>query len=261
MDKKKLFQLGRDYLLSFPEINEEILNKQLRFPLENRPKSKIQLFKVLIEHAQNRQGMPNSIGKIENYSSTLCGFSPDELLNNFRSWEELFDAIKKNHTPPGRMEKENPHNYWVIFCKAIISIAGYLERFHSIQAFDEYVSRFITDQPDTRLALPLILSEELFGIKFALACDFIKENISPEFIKPDVHIRDIFTGVGVSRSGASDFQIFRDVVAYAQEINEVPYTVDKLFWLIGSGKFYLSYIEVKTNKKHFIEEANSLLGK
>ena len=30
------------------------------------------------------------------------------------------------------------------------------------------------------------------------------------------------------------------LVAYSKSINELPYVVDKAFWLTGSGDFYLS---------------------
>jgi hypothetical protein len=89
------------------------------------------------------------------------------------------------------------------------------------------------------MAFPRILKEEIFGHKFALACDFGKENISSQFVKPDAHIKAIFIGMGLSEKDASDFQIFRDVVKFADSIEEAPYSVDKVFWLIGSGNFYL----------------------
>lgn len=252
--KSKIFNLGKRYLLSFPDVSEELLLRHLRFPIERRPKSKEQLFRSLIDHAQNRQGMPNAIGRIDQYKSTLLDFDPEKVCERYESWESLFNNIAANHTPPGRMVKENSHNYWVIYCKAILSIAKYLKRFPNIQDFDEYIKIFITDHPDTRIALPLILSEELFGFRFALACDFLKENISPEFIKPDTHIRDIFSGLGFSCNDSSDFQLFRDVIAFSRDIGESPYSVDKLFWLIGSGNFYLNKIEVNSKKYDFIDQ-------
>ncbi len=172
----------------------------------------------------------------------------------------LFDYISENYKTPGRMEKSNSHNYWVIFCKSIISIANYLSKFNNIDDFNKYVFQFINSNSDIRLSLPLILKEEIFGYQFALSCDFIKENISPEFIKPDVHIRDIFIGIGISHDNISDYQLFRDVINFSESISEVPYTVDKLFWLIGSGNFYNYNIKINTNKKLFIEKIRSKTG-
>ena len=150
------------------------------------------------------------------------------------------------------MMKDNPHNYWVQFTKSIISIAKFISRFENIEKFNTFVEVFYYNE-DTRITLPLLLKEEIFGYQFALSCDFLKENGYPEFVKPDVHIIDIFVGLGISNS-KNDFQVFRDVISFSKSIGKVPYEVDKLFWLIGSGNFYLDGIQIKTSKKKFIEQ-------
>jgi len=50
----------------------------------------------------------------------------------------------------------------------------------------------------------------------------------------------------------SDFDVFKDVIRFSNEIEELPYRVDKLFWLVGSGNFYLDNIKVRTNRDEFI---------
>jgi hypothetical protein len=253
---QEIFDEAQLYLLSFREITQDILNQHLAFPEYNRPKTKSDLFKNMIEHAKNRQGMPNAIGDIVRLAPFLNNFDPDAVISKYQRWEDLFDTIKRQYAPPGRMERANPHNFWVIFCKSILSIAQYVRRFNTIEDFNNYVNQFITNTPDTRLALPLILKEEIFGYQFALACDFVKENISPEFVKPDVHIKAIFIGIGKSLNGSTDYQIFRDVVLFAQSIGKTPYIVDKLFWLIGSGDFYLNKIRINTQRQLFIDRIN-----
>jgi len=258
LPNREIFEEGRRYLLSFPAITEAALIKHLMFPKENRPKTRDDLYRKMLEHAKNRQGMPNAIGDIERLAPLLSNFNPDAVLVEYGHWGLLFDRIRQEYSPPGRMVRSNPHNYWVIFCKSILSIAQYISRFKTIEEFDGYVDRFITDTPDTRIALALILKEEIFGYQFALACDFIKENISSDFAKPDVHIRDIFIGIGKSQKESTDYQIFRDVITFADSIHETPYAVDKLFWLIGSGDFYYNKVKVSTNKREFIEHINAM---
>lgn len=258
ISNRQIYEEARKYLLGFPGISEEILRRQLAFPEGNRPKTKRDLFRKMIDHAKNRQGMPNAIGDTSVLAPCLADFDSDEVIRRYATWEKLFDTVREQCKPPGRMEKNNPHNYWVVFCKSILSVAKFVSRFKDISEFDSYISQFITDTPDTRLALPLLLEKELFGYKFALACDFVKENISPLFVKPDVHLKAIFIGIGLSEPNATDFQIFRGIVRFAESINEVPYSVDKLFWLIGSGNFYESDIRVATNRQKFIEHINAL---
>lgn len=256
---KDIFQYGLSYLLSFDGVTEELLYKHINFPEWNKPKDLPTLYQRMLNHATNRQGMQNSIKSISDLKGVLYNFNVKKVLNEYRSWEMVFDRIKRDLKPASSMEKDNKHNYWVIFSKSILSIAQYINRFKSIDEFNAYVNGFITeDNPDTRIALPLILKEEIFGYQFALACDFIKENISPYFVKPDTHIKDIFIGLGMSEAGTSDFQIFRDVIEYAESIDEDPYTVDKLFWLIGSGNFHHDNFKIKTNKHQFMENIKSL---
>ncbi|MBX7152901.1 hypothetical protein K1X84_14825 [bacterium] len=256
--KKSYFDSAKKYLLSFDGVTENILDSQIVFDESQIPKTKSDLFFKMISHACNRQGMPNSIGDIKAISQFLYNFDSDATAENYNSWDDLFERIKGHYKPPGRMVKSNPHSHWVIFCKSIISIATFLKRFITIDDFDSFVSSFISHSvADVRLGLPLILEKEIFGYKFALACDFLKENVSPEFVKPDTHIKDIFIGLGISNPDASDFQIFRDVIAYSEEIKTKPYTVDKMFWLVGSGDFYKHKVIIRSNKKEFIAKVKS----
>jgi len=93
------------------------------------------------------------------------------------------------------MIKENNKSHWVIYCKSVISIAEFLSAYKSLDEFQKFVDGFLTNE-HSKLALPLLLSEEIFGFGFALACDFLKENVSPQFIKPDTHINYIAQGLG-----------------------------------------------------------------
>ncbi len=103
------------------------------------------------------------------------------------------------------------------------------------------------------MTLPLLLSEEIAGYGFALACDFLKENISPLFVKPDTHIKYIFKGLGLSNVDASDYQVFLDVVRFANSISQIPFAVDRLFWMIGSGKFPNAVLQVPRRREAFVQ--------
>lgn len=262
MNKKNLFEFGKEYLLRRQEITDEVLNHYLTLWQCRKPKTFNELCHNMIDHAQNRQGMPNSIGDTNNLSKILFDFNPEKIKQRYDDWKALFETIEKSeYTPPGKMQIDNSHNYWVIFTKSIISIANYLSRFRTFDNYKKYVETFISENLDIRLAFPLILKEEIFGYKFALACDFTKENVSPKFIKPDTHIKDIFVGVGLCEKDDNDYNIFRKVVDYCIEINEVPYAVDRLFWLIGSGKLFKTEkrkdeVFFNTNKFEFIKEFN-----
>lgn len=59
LTNQQIVDEARAYLLSFPGVTEAILDQQLIFREDNRPKNKANLFRKMIDHAQNRQGIVN----------------------------------------------------------------------------------------------------------------------------------------------------------------------------------------------------------
>lgn len=102
-----------------------------------------------------------------------------------------------------------------------------------------------------RPALPLLLDREIHGIGFALACDFVKELGCENFGKPDVHVKKVFRALDLS-SGQDDFTVFKDIVRVSRNAGQTPYNVDKIFWLIGSGDFYLDGFRIRNHRDGFI---------
>jgi len=135
MNEASYINEAKNYLLGKPGVTEKILNLHLNYWREKKPKDMSKLFHAFLNHAKNRQGMPNSIGNISSLS------------------EALYNFAKK---------------------------------------------------------------------------------------------------LGITNS-LSDYHIFKDVISYCQRINEKPYEVDKIFWLIGSGNFYLSNLKVQTSRDDFVQ--------
>ena len=167
----------------------------------------------------------------------------------------------------GEINEEN--GSWAVFSKSIISIADFLSKFDKINQFNEFVDSFDKDDY-TRIELALLLDKEIFGYGFALACDFLKENYSPRYAKPDTHINRLFNDADIAKELSLsinckknkektrvDIDTFRAIVEYSESIDRLPYEADKLFWLIGSGNFYLVNIKIKTSMGDFIEIINN----
>jgi len=215
-----------------------------------KPETVAQVYQALLNSATNRQGMQNSIGNLKRLSGVLCDFDPRAVRDTYPDgWRDLFDAVKGHVHPTSRMEKNNTHNLWVIFCKSCVSAAKYVARLDTLCDFIQYVEDFDAT-PDTRVALPFLMGYEIFGVKFALACDFLKEIGFSNYSKPDTHLTDIFSGLRLC--GDSPLEVFRSVTEMAIDVKETPYAVDKVLWLIGSGNLYKHERSFSTDKTQFV---------
>jgi hypothetical protein len=97
------------------------------------------------------------------------------------------------------------------------------------------------------------LKEEILGFGFALACDFLKEIGFMEYGKPDVWLRKIFVSLELCPPEATDNELLKAIIRVAQNSGVTPYKVDKVFWLIGSGNFYMESKKTRRNADRFIE--------
>jgi len=248
MDELAITSEAYNYVIEKSSVTKKKLDYYLNEWKCRKPNTINELFRNLLESAKNTGGMPNFIGNLEIYRSVLFDFNPKKVYNTYQNWEAVFDEINLKCQTPSPMNKSNKRNSWVKYTKSVIDSAKYMSRFDDVANFQVYTEQFVNaENIDLRIALPLIIKEEIYNIGFALACDFIKENISPKFIKPDVHINKIFRGIGICKESDSGYDIFRKVIIFSQKANQEPYWIDKLFWLIGSGKFYI-------NKKYRKEE-------
>ena len=193
----------------------------------------------LLESAQNanmkRNVIGGAIGGIENLRDVLNGFNPRQVLATYQTPKQILHAIKSSFRQL-KNAREDENSLWPKFSKTILSSANFLAQFDDGPAFIQWANTFYADSK-TRPALPLILSEEIYGLGYALACDFLKEIGFVNFGKPDVHITDILAGTNLCLKSASPYNVQKTIQAIAEANNQTPYHVDKLLWLIGSGNF------------------------
>ncbi|MDO9579265.1 MAG: hypothetical protein Q7J06_01675 [Bacteroidales bacterium] len=234
------------------KVSKHVLNKQLNYYYNCRLKTVNDIFYQLIGSLKNKQSMPNSIGDINELKYYVFNFNPRKVNKIYENdWKALFKKIKDNYIPPGPMDIKNERSYWVIYVKGILSSAKFLSNFNSVKEFDKFVKSFFHNE-FTIAALPMLLDKEIFGLGFSLACDFLKELGYVQYGKPDVHIKDIFYELGLV-SSRDDYEVFKTIVKIGYLVNKDPVIVDKIFWLIGSGKFYKSSIQIGRQKKEFIK--------
>lgn len=244
---KILYNEAFTYLGNICPSNVNI-NKYLNVQKKFKTKNDI-LYRLLIS-LQNRQMSSNVIGieKEErkpiikkilfDYDSNkiLKNYNADNLLNEFNKKFDIKNIDSKN-------------NLWRLYSKSIISACEFVNKFEDANDFDRFVSLFKYNELSSA-ALPMLLEREIVGLGFPLACDFLKELGYNEYPKPDVHIKDIFVAFDLCDN--NDYSAYKAVIEMANIVNENPYKVDKIFWLIGAGNFYLDNINIGRNKEEFI---------
>lgn len=257
---KQVFNLAESFLTSlttkdgFP-VTQEMLSKY--FQVE-KPKTVADIYFRLLLSAQNANMKAGVIGGsidgIEHLRDVLCDFEPKAVIQKYgNDSQRVFVDIKKQVQPRGKV---NANGLWSKYCETIISGAKFLAQFNSAEDFYKWANWFYEDER-ARPALPLLLKEEISGFGLALACDFLKEIGFLEYGKPDIWLRKIFVSLGLCSPEATDSELLKAIIRVAQNSGATPYKVDKVFWLIGSGNFYLDGKKTRRNAENFIEFVTS----
>lgn len=264
------YEMARRYLLGFSSlgVTEKLLDYYIN-PTSTvlREPSLAGIYKRLLVSAQNR-GMSagvigGSIGGVDALAMILCDFEPSVVARKYgRDWDTILTDIERELRPRGKLRR-TPRSLWPLYCRTITTGATFLSEFADAGDFYEWVECFDRDAR-SRPALPLLLSLEIEGFGFPLACDFLKELGYFNFPKPDVHLKKIFRGLSLAAS-SKDYDIFNAAVRIATHQGVTPYNVDKLFWLVGSGFFY-DHPEIgakgriRTDRERFIAQTSLALG-
>lgn len=247
---KKCYLEAKGYLFKIipPELQGNELEKY--FHAEKEFKTKNKLLQFLLASLQNAQMMPHVIrfeddNRKEKFKNILCDYDANQIMQNYTA-DSLFEKFCDNFTVNN---KESKSNLWRRYSKSVISAAIFISKFKDADDFRNFIARF--DYNDlSSAALPLILEKEVYGLGFPLACDFLKELGYTQYPKPDVHIKGIFHAFGFCED--DDYEAYKAVIKMASVCGETPYKVDKTFWLIASGDFYLHGKKIGSHKNSFI---------
>jgi len=230
-------------------LDDTILKKHLQH--ESKFDNLLDANRRLIESLSNRNMMASVIGfsrKKREMEQILFGCDSHKILATYKNADELLKVFK---------DKFNLHNVsskrslWRKFAEGIISGSGFVSSFRDKEDFDKFIKNFALNKY-TKSALPMLLSKEIKGFGFALSCDFIKELGYRDYPKPDVHLIKIFHDLGLAES-TDPYEVYKSIIEMAEAVGEDAYTVDKIFWLISSGRFYLVDIDTGRNRDKFIK--------
>lgn len=262
MTDQELYKIAYNFLLSFESVTKEDLDKHLQSEYE-KPKDLKIIYRKLCESAQNKQMsskvIGNSIGGVENLKEVLFNFDPKKVSQAYKKTDssKLLSEIVDKLNPNGQV-RTTKRSLWPQYCQSLIESAHFLESFETADNFYEWANFFANDTK-AKPALPLMISIEIAGIGFPLACDFLKELGFVEYGKPDVHLKDIFKALDIidqneNSAIKNDYATLKAIDRIAKENQITPYAVDKVFWLIGSGNFYLTGKNIGRQKQNFINK-------
>lgn len=222
-------------------ITDQIINSYLKYDIPEKNVSSLNdIFEKMLFSAQSQNMYPKVIGEsingVSNLGKVINSFDIKYVVENYASGEKLLEDIERILKPKGQIRR-NKNSLWPKYCKTIVSVAKFLYQFKDEKEFFSWIYNYYNDEKSVSV-LPLILSLEIYGFGFALACDFLKDLGFVNYGKPDVHIKDILLGYGFINSTDSDYLVLKKMINISK-INKITcFEFDRILWLIGSGNFY-----------------------
>jgi len=257
---KQVFFFAEKFLINLAKennLNEKIIEEHLK--TTSKFDNLLDANKRLIESLSNRQMMPSVIKFIQNeqmFRKILFNYNPHEILHEYPDANSLFERFKETFDIKNA---ESKRNLWKKFAEGIISGSKFIVSFKDKEEFNRFIMTFSLNKY-TKVALPILLSREIEGFGLALSCDFLKELGYRDYPKPDVHLIKIFNELKLADS-TDPYEVYKSIVEMAEIVQKDAYTVDKVFWLISSGNFYLKNIKLGRNRDRFIKETLEFLEK
>jgi len=238
---------------------EKIILNHLRPP--ERVDSLESIVRQFILSSINANMRPKVVGKYiskieENteFKDLCCKFNAKKIA--YMGEEDLYIKMKREFS----IEEDSKKSVIYKFCKSIISVGKYFsdEKFKDAQTFYQYIDNN-SNTIKEKAKLSKEISSKLYNIGIALAQDSLKELGCSQFGKPDVHIIDIFevifkekplTNNNINEKFEYLYNNGKNLPSYITSI----YSIDKLFWLIGSGFFYKYDLNLGSLKQNFLKE-------
>lgn len=236
----RIVNLAYEFITNHLDIPEKEL-RQFLVPPE-KPNSLNRVFEVLVRSAQNADMKKNVVGKslaggIASLSRVLFNFDPTRVTKTYSNdADKLLQDILQKLKPSGAIRKE-ANSIWPQFCKSVLSGAKFVSRFKDADDFHAWADLFDCDER-ARQALPLLISDQIIGFGQPLACNFLMGLGYTKFGKPDRWVTRILVELQLAESKESR-HIQEAIARIASSSHVAPFEVDKLLYLIGSGKFEL----------------------
>lgn len=262
------YSLAKDYLVNktitiWPsQITREQSNAIVEsyFTPNALPLSFESILEELASSLQTGQALPRVIKFLQRRNALKeIFFNYDRNQLKIADLNTLHERCKHEFYPDSRDWNETVSKRWEDYIEGMINGAVILSRFNTVNefisainnfssfnkehfSFDDYqgnkkttsCARIINGRDDTR-------KWKIKGMGKELACNFLKELGLPDYVKPDVHIQDVFSDLGLCSH--DDRECLEVGKMLAKECGVSAYVFDRVIWLCCSGHYYRDYPE------------------
>lgn len=209
----------------------------------------------LASSLQNSGMMHNSIRfneseeRYNHIKKALCDFDAKKVLKKYSNWKDLYNALTHNGDLDNGTQKDtdDKKTNWGKYAKGLYYGIDFLEN----NGGNEKIKK-LCDSPVNNAELEKKIKEikciekHIYGLGFALTCDWLKECGCTWLAKPDIHIKIVCSAIASGKENAemTDIDIIKFVFNFSEEIQRkypdaTAYKLDKIIWLICTGNFYL----------------------
>lgn len=225
---KVMYEEAKNMLI---ELSPKEIDLRKYFNIEKSFKTKNDILKVLLISLQEKQMAYNVIGFLKEdrkdiFRKLLFDFDSEMILANYDE-KSLLETFSKNFTIKNLDSKQN---LWRQYAKSVISAAKFINGFSNIEDFDNFIESYNSN----KIELITLLQNKIYGLGFALACNFLKDLGYQDYSKPDVHIKSLFSAFNLCEN--DDYSAFNAVSKMSSLVNDNAFNVDRLFWLLCSVK-------------------------
>ncbi len=222
-----------------------------------------QVFAQMAFHAQNATMISNIVRferNIEFLSRALCSFNPESFLKTYEcddrntSVDIIVEALRCGlKWDSSKSREKNKDSIANRYANTLLDCANFVNEFSDKEAFLNNLISHYQNNDYIRL-IKYFRSKVTHGFSVALTCDFLKEFdlVFNDLPKPDVHIKDtLCTLLGHEdryyEREKKEYECIADMRRITSDINKAlpqnkqitVYKLDRMIWLICSGKFFL----------------------
>ena len=211
--------------------------------------TKNDLMKMFAFILQNRYSLPNIINIQKNYrviERITSNFDTGTIIAKGSSG--LYSEFEKAGIVSKKAEKT-----WTSYCAGLVEAAEYLDS--NFINFVDYKRRFnnnVTFESERSKIM------KIKGIGSALSLNYLKETVMDN-AKPDTHTKAVFSSF--DSTVHNDESCVASIKKYAKEGGVTYYKLDRMVWLICSGKFFKHGISIGNGKQKFIDSIKDAIDK